>query len=176
MQWTGECMSHSTILAFFTVCGLTFTFWGFLPDLASNSQASFILLSTILWLLFTSMLHAQINMHSLMASSMSSNITTSLNISLVRSSSLSCLINCSLNSLSYFPFYHSTTALHSLPIHSWADSLLFLSSIQYCNEIIIWLWHGLNFLLRTEIIPFVVLHFSFPYCVIVFISNRPPLT
>ena len=41
------------------------------------------------------------------------------------------------HSLSHSLYLYSATFDHSLPIHSWADSLLFLCKFWYCNEFII---------------------------------------
>ena len=41
------------------------------------------------------------------------------------------------------------------------------------TKTMIQLWHGLNLLLSTENIPFVVLHFFFSYCIKVSMSNSP---
>ena len=141
-------------------------------QMALNFLASFILFSALLLAPSASTLCVQVNACSLVASSMFSNVPTYLSISSVIPSSLKPPINCSFNSLPYSLYSHSVTFIHSLPIHSWADSLLFLCNLQYCNEIIIQLWHGLNVLLKTDNNPFMVLHFCFS-CMNVSISNWP---
>ena len=49
----------------------------------------------------------------------------------------------------------------NLPTDFWVDSLPFLCSFQYYNEIIMQLWHFLNLLLSAEISACVVLFYLF---------------
>ena len=104
---------------------------------------------------------------------MSSDVTTSLTISSIMLSSLTPTMNCSISSLSYSFYSHFAVFGHSLSIHSWADSLVFLCNLWYCSYLIILLCHGLNLLLKSGKRPFVVLHFSFSSLVSVFIGCRP---
>ena len=97
----------------------------------------------------------------LVAASVFSNAVTSLCISSAIPSSSSPPMNCSVSNLSGFLYLHLATFVCSLPILSWADSLLFLHSFLYCSASIVWLGHSLNILLRTMNCPFVVLLFSF---------------
>ena len=142
-------------------------------QMVSKSLGSLMLFSTLLCALSASTLCAQINTHSLVASSMFSRVITSLKIISVMSSSFSPPINCAINNLSDSLYSHSATFVCSLPIHSLADLLLFLQRFWYCYKSIIWLWLRFNILLSTENSTFVVLHFSFSSCVKGFISNRP---
>ena len=103
---------------------------------------------------------------------MFSRVMTSFDISSVIPSLFSPPLNCSVNNLSGSLYLHSGTFVHILPIHSLADSLLFLCSFWYCSVSMIWLWHGLNLLLNTENSAFVVLHFSFSSWVNISMSNR----
>ena len=131
------------------------------------------LLNALLCALCTSTLHIQTSMHSLVASSIFSRVVTSLNISLFMPSSFRPVMNCSINNISGSLYLFSATFVHSLPIHSWSDSLFFPHSFWYFNASMMWLWHDLNVLLSTENSPFVALHFSFSSCVNVCMSNRP---
>ena len=123
------CMSFPEVLLFVTPHGLTFMFLVFC-QMTSNFFAALILLSAIFWALYKSSLCTQINTYLLMVSSRSFNIATSLNISSVTPWSLSPPINCSVRSLSYSQYLYLVTNIHSLLIHSWADSLLFLYYFQ----------------------------------------------
>ena len=67
-----------------------------------------------LWALCTTILHAQANTHSLVASLRLPNLTTYLIISSVMSSSFGTPINYFVNSLSYSLYSHSATFVHNL--------------------------------------------------------------
>ena len=125
----------------------------------SNFLASF-MFGVMFCALHASTLCANISKCSLVASSMSSYVATSLTLLSIIPSSLSQPMNCSVSSLSYSLNSHSAALVCSLPIHLWADSLLFLCNVQYCSSIIILSCCGLNLLLNTNKRPFVVLHFS----------------
>ena len=148
-------------------------FWVFCL-MVSNFLASIILFSAPVWTLCASNLCAKVNTCSLMASSTFFNVASSFNISSVMSFSLSPPINYSGNSLLYCLYFHSAIFGHSLPIHSLADPLLFLCNFQYCNEIIIQVWCGLNLLLRAEIISLWFYIYLFLLVWILLLETIPP--
>ena len=94
-------------------------------------------------------------------------------LSSIMPSSFSLPVNYSGSNLSAPLYLYPATFVCSLPIHSWADSLLFLHSFLYCSASMIQLWYGSNILLSTVNSPFVVLLFSFSSWVQVPMSNSP---
>ena len=69
-------------------------------------------------------------------------------------------MNCFVRLLSHSMYSQSVVLVCNLPIHSWADSWLFLLSLKYCSDNTFQLWCGLHFWLSIENSPFAVLHVS----------------
>ena len=77
-------------------------------------------------------------------------------------------MNCSLSCLCAFLYLHSTAVVLSLPIHFFTLSFEWQTNLQNCNDFIVSLKFGFNFLLRVSCRFFWSLHTSFSSCKVFF--------
>ena len=164
LPYAGHCLSTCPVTqylqfsTFFYVLRASLSCPSTLCLKLSNCLASF-MLSSVIFVFSVSTLFLPLSALSHLASSMSSYVAFSLNISLIMPSSFSPLMDCSVSNLSYYLYSHSIAFVHSLSIHSRADSLPSLHNLWYWTDMTILLCHSLNLVIKTEKRPFKAVDF-----------------